>query len=252
MRPLFALSLAFAALVGACSQPNKSHCANLEGDATCNLISVDAPYCSRCIAENNGCVAEPITDNTCEVGSTSIAPATSTTTPTTSTTATETTASVDPDTTSPTTTSTTDPTTSSSTSTTTTGTTTTTGDTTTSDTTAASTGDTTTGDTTAATTTTGDTTTTTDETTTDVPMCGDNLQEDPEICDGTDLNGLNCVTKNPTKYGGGALKCGGTCMSYDETMCCLAQDQPCTPNSGQKCCPDLSCTLILGLGKCKP
>jgi hypothetical protein len=270
MRLMLAISFAFAALVGACSQPNQNHCANLDGDATCNTRSVDTPYCSRCVAENDGCVAEPVTDETCEVGSTSVAPATSSTSPTTSTSTStgtdDTTSAIDPvttapTTTTPTTTTTGDPTTSTST---TTGTTTTTTDTSTgttspsTDTTDTSTGDTTTG-TTAETTTDTTTTTTdtstatsTDATTMDGPMCGDGVQEDPEICDGNDLNGLNCVTKNPTKYGGGSLKCGAACGSYDETMCCLAQGQPCTPNSGQKCCPDLKCTLLLGLGKCQP
>lgn len=264
MRLLLAISLAFAALVGACSQPNQNHCANLDGDATCNTRSVDTPYCSRCVAENDGCVAEPVTDNTCEVGSTSLAPMTSTTAPTTSTgTSTgtaETTVSVDPvtsttTTTAPTTSTTTDPTTSTSTTTTGDTTTTTTGDTSTgtSDT---STGDTSTGttaDTTTDTTTTTDTSaTSTDETTVDGPVCGDNVQEDPETCDGADLNGLTCVSKNPVKYSGGSLKCTEACDAYDEAGCCLSQGQQCAPNSGQKCCGLLKCTLLLGLGSCQP
>jgi hypothetical protein len=253
MRLSMAISFAFAAALGACSTPNLNHCANLQGDATCAARGGGTPFCSKCTADNNGCVADPV-EALCDGGSTSVAD-TSTTTPTTS--ATTTTGS--------TSTTTSEPASSSSTMTTGTAdpsTSTTTGDdtTTTDESTGPGTGTSTDSTTDATTTTTTDTTTTTtdtttgtsDETTIDVVMCGDNTQEDPELCDGSDLNGLNCVLKNPQKYSGGTLLCSGNCQSYNETMCCLAQDQPCTPNQGQKCCPGLKCTLLLGLGKCKP
>jgi hypothetical protein len=252
MRVLMAISFAFAAVVGACSVANPNHCANLEGDATCKALDVDTPYCSKCVADNNGCVAEAL-DAACEAGSTSVA--TTTSSPTTSTTGATTTGS----------TSTSDPTTSPATTTTTTSTvttdpststTTTTGDTstttTTGDTSTTTTGDTTDSSTGGSTDTTGTTDATTDETTMGGPMCGDDMQENPEICDGTDLNDLNCVSKNPTKYSGGTLKCAMDCSAYDETMCCLSQDQTCQPNMGQKCCPGTTCKLTLGLYKCKP
>jgi hypothetical protein len=45
---------ALGLVVGAaCKQPNASHCANLEGNPTCNDRGYD--YCNTCIADNDGC-----------------------------------------------------------------------------------------------------------------------------------------------------------------------------------------------------
>jgi hypothetical protein len=251
MRTSLALAFAFAAVAGACSVPKAGHCANqsVPGDAYCKALDIDTPHCSSCAADNNGCVAAPIAEVDCEVGSTSVG-STSTASPTTSdgsstTGGSTTTTGDEPSTTSSTSTGAVDPTTGDP-STTTGGPATTTGTTDTGTTDTGSSDDTTTTDATDF------TTDTTDATTMDGPMCGDDVQDDPEICDGADLNGFNCPLKNPLKYGGGLLKCNGECSAYDETGCCLTLNQSCQPAVGQKCCPGLKCTLLLGLGKCKP
>lgn len=226
MRPLMAISFVFATVVGACSVANPNHCANLDGHATCAARSGLYPYCSRCVADNDGCVAEPLAD-ACDAGESS-APGTTTTTPTTG-----------------------DPisTTTSSTSGTTTGssegqTGTTTAPTTTADeSTGTSTGAESTSD------------ESTDDGTTAGPMCGDEIQELPEICDGADLGQYDsCTAKNNIRYGGGELKCAADCTAYDETACCLAPGQNCFLN-GQACCAGTSCQLLgmdLNLFTCKP
>lgn len=58
---LVGLSLALAGAL-ACSVTNREHCGNLEGDATCKQRDADAPYCSVCVAANDGCVDAPATD----------------------------------------------------------------------------------------------------------------------------------------------------------------------------------------------
>ncbi|MBL9105100.1 MAG: hypothetical protein JNL82_29410 [Myxococcales bacterium] len=253
-----ALFLALAAVLGACSQPNPNHCANQEGDVKgdnyCKSISVDTPHCSRCIADNNGCVAEPVTDETCEVGSTSVGEAT-TAPPTSSSSTTtggdtSTTGTSEPVTASSSTTGTTaEPTTTASTTTTGDSSTSTTGGDSSTGTSTTDTGDSSSGSTGTSTGTTGDTDTGTSETTMDGPMCGDNLQEDPEVCDGADLDGFTCVTKNPSKYSGGQLKCSGDCNSYDETGCCLALGVTC--DGTQPCCNGKSCVALgCGLNAC--
>ena len=62
------------ALLPACSQTNTDHCGNREGHLTCAQQDLAAPYCSICVAHNNGCVAERPAD-ACFA---STAPATST------------------------------------------------------------------------------------------------------------------------------------------------------------------------------
>lgn len=47
-------------------------------------------------------------------------------------------------------------------------------------------------------------------------VCGNGLVEGTEICDGTDWNGLDCVSQG---YTGGTLGCSVDCMSYDKTDC---------------------------------
>ena len=240
MRLSMAISFILATVVGACSTPNPNHCANLQGHATCQKNGDDNIYCSKCVAENNGCVAE--VNDSCDAGSTS-EPGTSSTSATTTT--------GDPPTTSTSTTSTSDITTTTTTTDPTTSTSTT-AESSTGTTAESSTGttvDTSTGESTDTMDTTSTTTATTGETdSTTGPVCGDNVQEPPETCDGTDLNGLDlCTEKNPTKYGGGPLKCAGDCSKYIEDSCCVATGQACPPVP-QKCCKNPMGLCVLNCG----
>jgi hypothetical protein len=248
MRVLMAISLVLAAVTGACSVANPNHCANLDGHATCAARDVAAPYCNRCLADNNGCVAEPVADDACDAGSTSL-PGTSTTDPTTSTTSsTGNTTASDTSTSTPSTSTSTGPEPTSTTTTTTetsTGSATTTGTDTDTSTTVDTTTDTDTSTTVDTTTDTTEATTmaTTEATTTMGPMCGDDIAEGQETCDGADLNGQTCAMKNPMKYGGGILACDPSCFAYDESDCCLTNGVAC---GSQPCCPGLTCKLLGG------
>lgn len=42
-------------------------------------------------------------------------------------------------------------------------------------------------------------------------VCGNNIIETGEVCDGTDLGGATCVSEDPTTYGGGTLSCSASC-----------------------------------------
>lgn len=227
MRLLTAISFMFAAAVGACSVANPNHCANLEGNATCAARGGLYPYCSKCVAENDGCVAQPQGD-ACDAGESS-APG-STTAPTTG------------DQTSSSSTSSTSGTTTTGSSEGQTGTTEVPTTTTIDESTSTTTSDESTG-------------TSTDDSTTAEPMCGNDIQELPEICDGADLGQYDsCTAKNNIRYGGGELKCVADCTAYDEAACCLAPGQNCFLN-GQACCAGTSCQLLgmdLNLFTCKP
>ncbi|MFH1506310.1 MAG: MBL fold metallo-hydrolase [archaeon] len=48
------------------------------------------------------------------------------------------------------------------------------------------------------------------------PVCGDDTAEAPEVCDGTDLLGENCITQG---YDYGNLACLGDCTAFDYTDC---------------------------------
>ncbi len=256
MRLTTAILFIFATIAGACSKPNPDHCANQQGHTTCKARGGDTIYCSTCVADNNGCVAEPVTDS-CDAGSTSEpgtstgdpsstgSPTTSTTSTTdlttsgsTSSTSTSTSTTGDPTTSTSSTSETTDASTTGS-STETLGTTLETSSGTTIDTgTGTGTGDTETLGTTLG------TTADTDQTT--GPMCGDNMKDPGETCDGTDLGSFDsCVAKNPIKYGGGTLACTGNCASYNESGCCVAAGQTGCKANGPVCCAG-GCLL----GKC--
>lgn len=250
MRPSTAISFLLAAIVGACSNPNPDHCANNEGHKTCVERGGDTKYCSKCVADNNGCVSEPIADDKCDAGSTSD-PGTSTGDPSTtgnptSSTSSSTSSSSSTSIASTTDLSTSDPSTSSSGDlTTSTGTTT---DVSTSSTTTETMGTTleTVGTTfstdTQSTEIPGTTSADTDDTTTG-PMCGDNTKDPGETCDGTDLGAYDtCVEKNSIKYGGGLLSCAPNCNSYDESKCCVASGQAGCKANGPLCCMG-SCLL---------
>ncbi len=47
-------------------------------------------------------------------------------------------------------------------------------------------------------------------------VCGNNLIESPEVCDGTDLGGQTCVTEG---FAGGTLACDGSCAAFDTSAC---------------------------------
>lgn len=48
------------------------------------------------------------------------------------------------------------------------------------------------------------------------PVCGDNQAHGSEICDGTDLRGETCTSRNFT---GGTLACNSNCTGFDTTAC---------------------------------
>lgn len=261
MRSLLNIVLLASALAAtACNLTNTSHCGNRDGDLTCAAQDPATPYCSICVADNNGCLAEVPEDkclgpNASQSG-TSAAPSTGDASSTTTVTPTSTSgtgsnsgssSSGDPTTTTSTTTTTTDPTT-------TTGPTTdtSTGDTTTTTSTTTSTDSS--SDTTLTTLTTLSTTdestsssTTEDTTTGGGPMCGNNIKEGQEECDGTDV-GNTCSTYNPL-WGGGKLKCKADCQTFDETGCCIKTGGKCSDQPSNKCCSGKACP-ILGLGTC--
>ena len=81
-RPLRRLLLLLA-LAPACSVVNHDHCANLEGDTTCQQRDPSRPFCSQCAGENNGCFIE-VPPDTCHAV-TVAAPGTSSTGTTTGT-----------------------------------------------------------------------------------------------------------------------------------------------------------------------
>jgi len=47
-------------------------------------------------------------------------------------------------------------------------------------------------------------------------ICGNNVIEGSEICDGTDLNGQTCASQG---YGDGELRCVGNCLAFDTEFC---------------------------------
>lgn len=49
------------------------------------------------------------------------------------------------------------------------------------------------------------------------PVCGDNIKEDGELCDGTDLAGASCGSLIPGYTGD--LRCSSDCLNYDTSMC---------------------------------
>lgn len=191
-----------AAPSAACSVPNRDHCGNLKGAATCIERGL-GDYCSLCVAANDGCVDQAPAGDCLYTSS-------------------------DPQTTS-------DPTTA----TTPTDTTTTT---TTSTTTGTSTGNAST-TTTIATSATGDTTATTEA----PPMCGNNIQEGNEACDGTDLDDQSCNKVNDN-WGGGTLLCARDCTAFDQSQCCLnigVMCNPMRPTPNETCCNGSTCELPL-------
>ncbi len=62
-------------------------------------------------------------------------------------------------------------------------------------------------------------------------VCGNNLREGTEVCDGTDLNGESCSSQG---YCGGTLACNGSCSGFDVSSCtpCSSQLQNGVPVTG--------------------
>jgi hypothetical protein len=64
----------FAGLVAlaltACRVLDDGHCANADGDATCSARGAGLDHCDRCVAKNDGCVAEPPSAPECAVDGT--------------------------------------------------------------------------------------------------------------------------------------------------------------------------------------
>lgn len=201
------LLLTLLALISACSVVNGDHCGNLDGDATCTQRDAARPHCNICVADHNGCVAE-VAPAGCEASTT---PAGTTAAPATDTSAAST-GTIDAPTTG--TGSTMDPGTS-----TTVDPSTTTAQTTTSE--------------------------TTSSTSTGGPVCGDDVREGEEVCDGDDLAGQTCATLLPDKWGGGKLACND-CASFNDTGCCIGVGQPCDLlNPDEACCMGLTCEMVL-------
>jgi cysteine-rich repeat protein len=68
-------------------------------------------------------------------------------------------------------------------------------------------------------------------------VCGNNVQEVGEICDGSDLVGESCLTQG---FGGGTLACAGDCLSFDVSSCTqCSTNADC--NDGVSCTSDI-CT----------
>ena len=58
------------------------------------------------------------------------------------------------------------------------------------------------------------------------PVCGNNLRETPEVCDGSDLAGQTCVSQGFT---GGTLSCNGTCTAFVTSACTTTCTPPAVP-----------------------
>jgi hypothetical protein len=60
------------------------------------------------------------------------------------------------------------------------------------------------------------------------PICGNNIKESGEICDGTDLGDATCDSLATGNIG--TLSCAADCLNYDTTMCYPPPDE--TPEGG--------------------
>jgi subtilisin-like proprotein convertase family protein len=58
------------------------------------------------------------------------------------------------------------------------------------------------------------------------PVCGNNLRETPEVCDGSDLAGQTCVSQGFT---GGTLSCNGSCSAFVTSACTNTCTPPAVP-----------------------
>jgi len=68
-------------------------------------------------------------------------------------------------------------------------------------------------------------------------VCGNDMTEAGEACDGADLNMEDCVSLG---FGGGALSCAADCLTFDTSMCADPLGDCCMPN-GTPGCDDMTC-----------
>ncbi len=265
---LFAATIALSSLSSvACTTPNASHCGNRDGDDTCLTADPDRPYCSVCVAENDGCVDAPVSE-TCRpnVGGETLAEGSGTDATMTGTTVSSTTLSStgDPSTTGQT----------STTASTTSPTSTTASSTTADESETAAPGDTTAGESsgspttgvtdspttegssgeeaseTSTSATSSDPTTegsgASEESTTEPDDCGNGALDPGEQCDGNQLNGTTCAGLQA--FMSGTLACDDAC-NFDTSACtaclpglgiCSAHDDCCSQN----------CTGLIVTGVC--
>jgi hypothetical protein len=254
------VSLSFA--LGACTQTNKDHCGNREGDRTCaEQDDGSHPICSSCESANNGCVAadvelaeschaETVADTSTSNGSDP------TTDPTTSASQSTTMTTDDTMTTDPVTTMTTSEDT--STSTTTEGETSSSSSTMTTDPSESSStgpenpcgngvidpgepceGDDLQGETCESQGTASGELACSELCQFDLsgcmplPTCGDRELNGDEQCDGDDFSVPNCDALNPGLYGSGELSCNEDC-TFDTSGCCIGVGNGCNANTN--CC----------------
>jgi len=72
------------------------------------------------------------------------------------------------------------------------------------------------------------------------PTCGDDLAEDTEVCDGTDLAGEDCVSQG---FAGGTLACAADCSGFDTSGCTGPSD--CCVANGTPGCDDATCETAI-------
>ena len=73
-------------------------------------------------------------------------------------------------------------------------------------------------------------------------VCGDDVAEVPETCDGTDLFGQTCISLGFP--GGGTLSCLGDCSAFDTSGCNFGGGDCCSSN-GSPGCDDPTCEAII-------
>ncbi len=82
--------------------------------------------------------------------------------------------------------------------------------------------------------------------------CGNNIKEEGEICDGTDLAGVTCSSLNPGQIG--TLSCAAHCLNFNTSLCYYPLDDAgvdddiripvsggCARNTGAQCESDRDC-----------
>lgn len=86
------------------------------------------------------------------------------------------------------------------------------------------------------------------------PVCGNDLVDNGEQCDGGDLGGKDCAAAMGSPYWAGDLACTANCK-LDTTGCfpvCLTKGSPCTAAAADACCSG-KCKVARRktVGKCK-
>lgn len=76
----------------------------------------------------------------------------------------------------------------------------------------------------------------------DVAVCGNDLTEISEMCDGTDLGGEDCMSLG--FQNGGTLACNQFCSGFDFSMCMGMGGDCCTPN-GSPGCENALCEMTI-------